>query len=180
MNYIKRLREAYCLKQSDLAEFLSIKRNHISMIEIEKRRPTPYHMQRIECLLSFLDQAQMAPNEQLLKSLEEQTNAEVYRTLIKQGFALEEEINQLHETRMLLLEQHTLLKTRFLALQMLQHNVASLSWFTTERGEWLTIQLREAQKDFNKSKLSEIHLLDIRMKGLYTQLDHLRLLLQGS
>jgi hypothetical protein len=150
------------------------------MVEHARRRLDVLQTQCIETLFNHYEKAQNEPNEPLLKSLNEQVNAEVYRSLLNHMLELEDEINALKEKMILVHERHLLLKTRFLALQMLQRNVESHPWFTDEKVAWLTIQLRDAQRDFTKSKLSEIHLIDIRIKGLYTQLDHTRYLLQSG
>lgn len=178
MNYIKLIRQAFCLKQSELGEFLNISRSYVSMLEIDRRRPDIEQKQRLECLFRFHNHAHNAPNEKLLNSLNQQIQDEIYLTLIKQVYWLEEEINKQNEEKMNLLEKHDTLKKRLLALQMIEINLDEITWFQSDQRNWLDVQLRVAKQELTACKLADIHLLDITIIGLYTQLDHTRHLLQ--
>ena len=63
---------------------------------------------------------------------------------------------------------------------MIEINLNELTWFQFDQRSWLEVQLRIAKQEFCGCKLAEIYLLDISLKGLYTQLDHLRYLLQSG
>ncbi len=178
MDSIRALRSLFSVTQAEMAAFLGIKRAKYSMIELRKRGLDPIKLKGLHHLLNMCHKAQVEPDADIVNELQAAMN----HRLIAELIAASQELNQQIKYQESLLNdlemEHQKHVSAVIILKMLEKEDQRSSMLTGEQKEWLAIQMRQNQARLNACSAMHIEMKRTHIKGLYTQLDHIKWLLQ--
>jgi transcriptional regulator with XRE-family HTH domain len=178
MDSLSELRKLFSITQSEMAEFIGIKRSKYSMIELQKRNADLIKLSGLDQLLNYYNKARIAPDNEIVESLSKSINNVLIAELINHSTKLQDEIEEEEQKLDEMNAMHQRVVFAFIVLKMLEND--GHNRLSANQQDWITLQLRLSKKRMTSCSAFQIQLKRIHIIGLYTQLDQIKLLLQSA